>query len=393
MTASNRVAVVVFGDLGRSPRMNYHTRSLLRLGKFVDLVGFAESPLLEELQQHGGLQVHNLSKFPAFFSGFSRVLLAPFKALWMFVTLLFVLLFRVHTPGLVLVQNPPSIPTLAVAWLVCRMKGAKLVVDWHNFGCTILAMSVRNTLVLAVARWIERVFGGFADAHICVSRAMKEELERNWGIANAVVLHDCPPEFFRPATAAERASVLAKFDCDDSTFVCVTATSFTKDEKLHLLLDAVKAFDRMESSNNKHSLFVVTGKGDGRADFEVEASKLRLNNCRIVVTYFDKFSDYALMLGSADLGLSFHASSSGFDLPMKIVDMFGAGTPVLSIRYKCIGELVEEGKNGLIFNDAEELSKQLSSLCSDGEKLKNLRKGVKMIKWDESWKKCSGIFM
>lgn len=36
---------------------------------------------------------------------------------------------------------------------------------------------------------------------------------------------------------------------------------------------------------------------------------------------------------------------------MKVVDMFGAGLPVLAVEYNCINELVKNDKNGYTFKD------------------------------------------
>lgn len=44
------VCVVVLGDIGRSPRMQYHAQSLLRQGYDVDLVGYVDSSVSDELK-------------------------------------------------------------------------------------------------------------------------------------------------------------------------------------------------------------------------------------------------------------------------------------------------------------------------------------------------------
>lgn len=75
--------------------------------------------------------------------------------------------------------------------------------------------------------------------------------------------------------------------------------------------------------------------------------------------------DYPKMVSAADLGVCLHFSSSGFDLPMKVVDMFSAKLPCLAIKYRCIGELVKEGQNGRVFASKEELAGQLKELLMD----------------------------
>ena len=79
--------------------------------------------------------------------------------------------------------------------------------------------------------------------------------------------------------------------------------------------------------------------------------------------------DYPRLVGSCDLGISLHYSSSGFDLPMKVVDMFSAQLPCLAIGgYESVRELVKDegaGKYGMIFNSEEELADQICKVLKD----------------------------
>nr|GMD33320.1 chitobiosyldiphosphodolichol beta-mannosyltransferase-like isoform X3 [Ipomoea batatas] len=103
--------------------------------------------------------------------------------------------------------------------------------------------------------------------------------------------------------------------------------------------------------------------------------------------------DYPVLLGSADLGVCLHTSSSGLDLPMKVVDMFGCGLPVCAVSYSCIKELVKVEHNGLLFSSSSELADELMMLFKgfpdECDILKSLRKGAletrSSAKWDSGW--------
>src|SRR5262245_32579174 len=217
------VTIVVLGDIGRSPRMQYHALALASSLAEVDLVGYAGSALHRAVREHAHITCHLLP--PPFLQRHYRVprLLflgyALLKVLSQGCRLLWVLLFSVAKPNFLVLQNPPAIPTLVIALLVARLRAAKLVIDWHNFGYTMLALKVGHShLAVRLARWYERLMGRWADAHLCVSRAMQAELQQNWNLQNVSVLYDRPAEVFAPTPSLERQTLFRRLQQAAASF-------------------------------------------------------------------------------------------------------------------------------------------------------------------------------
>lgn len=411
---ARRVAVVVMGDVGRSPRMQYHALALAEAGVAVDLVGYAGRPLFPGLRAHQNVTCHRV-RVGAFGARhrLPRVLFLAYAAarlLRQVTTLGWVLAMRLPRPDVVLVQTPPAIPTLLVALLVARTRGARLLVDWHNFGDTMLALTLGEVHpVVRLAGRHEGAVGRRADGHLCVSRAMQAALAARWGI-EAHVLYDRPATAFAPTAAADRrdlcrrlADVLDGYvpDAPDRPALVVSSTSWTADEDFSLLLDAASRYDALVADPSSRPgqgpearlLIVITGDGPLRARFEAEVGARGLRAVRVRTVWLQP-EDYPRLLGAADLGICLHRSSSGVDLPMKVADMFGAGLPVCAYDYgPCLREMIRPGENGLLFADgvglAEHLHQLLAGFPRTTARLDALRQGVqaeRTVTWGEGWR-------
>uniref|UniRef100_A0A8C3KMV5 Chitobiosyldiphosphodolichol beta-mannosyltransferase n=1 Tax=Calidris pygmaea TaxID=425635 RepID=A0A8C3KMV5_9CHAR len=417
---AGRVCVTVLGDLGRSPRMQYHALSLARHGRGVDLLGYLQSRPHGDVLRSGEIRLVPVAELRGLRAG-PKLFQYVIKVIVQAVQLLYTML-TIDRPSYILLQNPPGLPAIAVAWVACLFWRSKLIIDWHNYGYTIMSLNHgKNHPLVKIAKWYEKLFGRLSDYNLCVTNAMKEDLWVNCNI-KAVMLYDKPASYFKetplqvqhrlymklakdyepfkPRYPIPRSSAFTEMDGKTGHVIktrgrpalLISSTSWTEDEDFSILLKALEG--RCEGINltcSKGNGCILDGKGPLKDYYNGLINKLHLKHIQICTPWLEA-EDYPLLLGSADLGVCLHKSSSGLDLPMKVVDMFGCCLPVCAIYFECLHELVKHDENGLIFRDSSELAEQLKMLLLgfptlEG-KLHSFRKNLRASKeqrWDESW--------
>ncbi|KAH1397351.1 hypothetical protein KXW65_006899 [Aspergillus fumigatus] len=407
--------ILVLGDIGRSPRMQYHAISIARGGGQVDIIGYNESEVHPDISSNPRISIIALPPHPSFLQTSNKLLFllfGPLKVAFQIVCLWWSLAYRTEPAQWLLVQNPPSIPTLAIASTASFLRHSKLIIDWHNFGYTILALKLgdRHPLV-RFSKWYEKSFCRYATAHFCVTEAMASVLKNHFCLTAPILpLHDRPASHFQPIfDQSERKSFLESLPETTSVKdllragslrIIVSSTSWTADEDFSLLIDALCRYSNLASTSKPWLpaiLAIITGKGPQKEMYLKQISKLqeagKLSKVTIRTTWLTT-DDYARLLASASLGISLHTSSSGVDLPMKVVDMFGAGLPVLGWdRFQAWPELVTEGVNGMGFGSSGELLDHLVDLFENPSKLEKIRAGARKEsnrRWNDEWDPIAG---
>jgi len=280
-----------------------------------------------------------------------------------------------------------------------------------------------------------------ATSHLCVTNGMKAFIENQFQIhrGNIHVLHDCPSSMFYPRSAKENHVLMTKYHaklcagCPRSWYqhldpsyqtlfteklsdnaknednyaprqnrpaLVTSSTSWTVDEDFGVLLNALARLDKtiIELQSSLKIVVVVTGKGPQKEFYEKEIAIINLNNVAILTLWLEP-ADYPRLLACADIGVSLHTSTSGIDLPMKILDNFGCQVPVCAYNFPCLKELVEDDVNGRTFESSSDLHEQILDLLSPldkhpgpwpphsfGDLGRYSKKLLGQKKWEDNWK-------
>lgn len=267
----------------------------------------------------------------------------------------------------------------------------------------------KHTTLRSFGRWYEQALAPYADGHLTVTKALQTYLETEMKVEhkNCSVLHDCPPSIFRLRTIMEQHRILeqnhtklmkalidnqvnwsevsqkpALEETHSTLFtepvpqrlgkfqprpqrpaLLVSSTSWTVDEDMDILIDAMQLIDQhiQATKSSLRIVCAITGKGPLKHYYEQKVAKKTWKSV-VVTTLWMEPADYPTFLATADVGISLHTSTSGLDLPIKILDYFGCEVPVCAYRFSCLNELVQDDVNGRTFEKANELSDILIEL-------------------------------
>ena len=374
----SHAVVIVLGDLGRSPRMLNHARALLARGWRVTLAGYAENALPPDLAQHPLLKTWDLAA-----GGAGRL-----RAWWG-------LARRLRADDswrLVVVQNPPGFPALwALPW---RLQGREVALDWHNLGASLYALARPSAgLSTKIYALCERLAARRATTVWAVSAALARSVS-----PTATVLADAPSAVLCAAAVAPRDRLVwwrrvlpdQPLPPDDAMWI-VAPSSWGADEDHEAILHVARYWAAHAAdwgAEVRPVVFIATGRGAARDAFVQEAARLPAGPVSVRTAWLPP-EEYPVMLAAADAGLCLHRSSSGLDLPMKLVDMRGAGLPALVLDYgPVLRETFVEGGDGWLFKNDAELAGRIHDIVTQRGSLKKSSDGVET--WEARWDRLLG---
>jgi glycosyltransferase involved in cell wall biosynthesis len=264
----------------------------------------------------------------------------------------------------------PQIFQAVSAWFVAFIRNKPFLLEvrdlWPEFGVSMGV--IRNPIVIALARWLEKFLYARA-THILVNSPAYTEYMLAKGVPASKITfipYGTDVDMFNPNVSG--LAVRKQLELEDK-FVVLYAGALGQANDIYTVLCAAKHLN-----DEKHICFVFWGDGKERLNLQSEAERLKLEN--VIFAGVCPKKEMPFVIASSDVCLAILQNVPMFrtTYPNKVFDYMAAARATVLVIDGVIREVIESSNGGVFVEPAnhELLAKTILELSKDPQRVKQM---------------------
>jgi glycosyltransferase involved in cell wall biosynthesis len=277
--------------------------------------------------------------------------------------------FQVKDVDLILGTTPPIFQSVS-AWFVALIRRKPFLLEvrdlWPEFGVSMGVL--KNPIVIALARWLEKFLYNRATHILVNSPAYKEYMINKHVPENKItyIPYGTDIEMFNPQI--DGSSIRKELNLEDK-FVILYAGALGQSNDIDTILRAAKRLNE-----NEKIRFVLFGDGKERERLLNEANKMNLSN--VIFAGVRPKKEMPQVIASADVCLAILQDVPMFrtTYPNKVFDYMAAGRATVLVIDGITRDLIESSYGGVFVqpNDDDALANTILDLSNNAEIVKQM---------------------
>jgi len=270
----------------------------------------------------------------------------------------------------------PQIFQAVSAWFVAFIRRKPFLLEvrdlWPEFGVSMGV--IRNPVVIALARWLERFLYARATHILVNSPAYKEYMVDRGVPANKItyIPYGTDVDMFNPSV--DGLAVRRKLGLEDK-FVVLYAGALGQANDIYTVLCAAKHLN-----DEKHIRFVFWGDGKERPNLQSEAERLKLDN--VIFAGVCPKKEMPFVIASSDVCLAILQNVPMFrtTYPNKVFDYMAAARATVLVIDGVIRQVIESSEGGVFVEpgDHESLAATILELSKDPQRVRRMGENARL---------------
>lgn len=276
---------------------------------------------------------------------------------------------RVRDADIVMGTTPPIFQAVS-AWFVAMVRRKPFLLEvrdlWPEFGVSMGVL--KNPLVIALARWLEKLLYARATHILVNSPAYKDYMLAKGVPENKVtyIAYGTDVDMFNPAV--DGASIRRALNLEDK-FVVLYAGALGQANDIDTILRAAKRLN-----DDIRIRFVLFGDGKERARLQAETERMQLTNVLFAGVRAKK--EMPIVVAASDVCLAILQDIPMFrtTYPNKVFDYMAAGRPTVLVIDGVSRELIESSNGGVFVQPGDDamLAEEILELSKDTKRVQQM---------------------